>query len=112
MTEMSFKNIIQQWFKDEWGGSLLLPDGWYGRPFDNQHSLTSVEEMDETLIMVLDQKLRLRFDGLKAVQAKKGELTFGPFDRLHFEWESFGTDGKRGVKDYQVGEMKILKGSC
>ena len=108
---MNFTNTIQRWFKDEWGGSLLLPDGWYGRPYDNQHGLTSVEESGEILTIVLDQKLTLRFEGLKSVKAQKRELIFGPFDKLRFDWESFGTDGKRGTKEYQSGEVKILTGS-
>jgi hypothetical protein len=107
---MSFTNTIQRWFKDEWGGSLFLPDGWYGRPYDNQHSLTSVEESTDTLIVILDRKLTLRFEGLKSVEAEKRELTFGPFEKLRFDWESFGTDGKRGTKEYQTGEVKILTG--
>lgn len=107
---MNFTNTIQRWFKDEWGGSLLLPDGWYGRPYDNQHALTSVEESGETLTIVLDQKLMLRFEGLKSVKAQKRELIFGPFEKLRFDWESFSTDGKRGSKEYQAGEVKILTG--
>jgi hypothetical protein len=107
---MSFKNTIQRWFKDEWGGSLLLPDGWYGRPYDNQHSLTSVDELRDTLTVILDRKLTLRFEGLKSVKAEKRELTFGPFEKLCFDWESFGTDGKRGTKEYQTGEVKIVTG--
>src|ERR1051325_7614119 len=82
---MSFTNTIQCWFKDEYGGSLLLPDGWYGRPYDNQHALTSVEESGETLTIVLDGKLRLRLDGLKGVKGQKRELTFGPFEKLCFD---------------------------
>lgn len=107
---MNFTNTIQDWFKAEWGGSLFLPDGWYGRPYDNQHALTSVEESGETLTIVLDRKLTLRFKSLKSVKAQKGELAFGPFENLRFDWESFGADGKRGTKEYQGGEVKILTG--
>ena len=107
---MNFTNTIQHWFKDEFGGSLLLPDGWYGRPYDNQHALTSIQESGETLTIVLDQKLTLRFEGLKSVKAQKRELIFGPFEKLHFDWESFGTEGKRGTKEYQGGEVRILTG--
>ncbi len=107
---MSFTNTVQQWFKDEWGGSLFLPDGWYGRPYDNQHALTSVEESGSALTIVLDRKLTLHFEGLKSVKAQKRELTFGPFEKLRFDWESFGTDGGHGTKEYQGGEVKILTG--
>jgi hypothetical protein len=105
---MSFANTVQNWFKTEWGGSLLLPDGWYGRPYDNQHALTSVKETGEALTVVLDQKLRLHFEGLKSVEARKTELVFGPFDSLRFDWETYGTDIKRGTKEYRTGEAKIV----
>jgi len=107
---MSFTNAVQQWFKDEWGGSLFLPDGWYGRPYDNQHALTFVEEAGSVLTIVLDRRLTLRFEGLKSVRAQRRELTFGPFEALRFDWESFGTDGGHGTKEYQGGEVKILSG--
>jgi hypothetical protein len=107
---MSFTSTVQQWFKDEWGGSLFLPDGWYGRPYDNQHALTSIEESGSTLTIVLDRKLTLRFEGLKSVKAQKRELTFGPFEKLRFDWEGFGTGGGHGTKEYQDGEVKILTG--
>jgi hypothetical protein len=79
---MRFADIIQKWFKDEWGGSLVLPDGWYGRPYDNQHSLTSIDELGEALTLVLDQKLTLRFENLNSVEVRNRELVFGPFDKL------------------------------
>lgn len=105
---MKLANVVQQWFDEEQGGSLVLPDGWYGRPFDNQHALTSLVESELALTLVLDRKLTLRFVGLKSVEAKKGQLSFGPFEKLYFDWESFGTDGKRGAKEYQKGEVKIV----
>jgi hypothetical protein len=105
---MRFTNIIQQWFKDEWGGSLMLPDGWFGRPYDNQHALTSVDESGDALTLVLDKKLTLHFEGLKSVEKRNRELVFGPFDTLRFEWKSFGNDGASGVKEYQDGEAKII----
>lgn len=105
---MSFTKTVQRWFRDEWGGSLLLPDGWYGRPYDNQHALTLVDEAGENLTVVLDGKLRLRFEGLKLVEARKGELVFGPFAKLRFDWEGFGDGINHGTKEYTAGEAKIV----
>jgi len=106
---MRFTNIIQQWFKDEWGGSLMLPDGWYGRPYDSQHALTSIDELDDVLTLVLSKKLTLRFNGLKLVTNRDHNLVFGPFDTLRFEWEGFGNDGTQGFKEYRMGEAKIMR---
>ena len=107
---MPFSNVIQRWFKEEWGGSLHLPDGWYGRPHDNQHALTSIDESGDALIFVLDRKLTLHFDGLESVDAQRRELILGPFKKLRFQWVSFGTDGERGTKEYQTGEVRIISG--
>ncbi len=108
---MNFVDVIKRWFETEWGGSLLLPDGWYGRPYDNQHALTSVEESDERLVIILDRKLILRFEGLKAVKTEKHTLVLGPFEKLSFDSESLNTDGKLVTKEYQTGEVRILTGS-
>jgi len=105
---MRFTEIVQKWFKDEWGGSLVLPDGWYGRPYDNQHALTSIDELGEALTLILDQKLTLRFENLKSVEVRDRELIFGPFDQLCFQWEAYGSGGQHGAKEYQAGEVKIV----
>jgi len=106
---MSFTSIVQRWFDVEKGGGLFLPDGWYGHPYNNQLSLASVEESKDTFTIVLDQKLTLRFEGLKSIIAQTNQLTLGPFEKLHFEWEDIGT-GRRGSKEYQDGGVEILTG--
>jgi hypothetical protein len=105
---MRYTDIIQKWFRDEWGGSLVLPDGWYGRPYDNQHGMTSIHESGDALTVTLDQKLTLHFEGLKSVRVRKRELVFGPFDKLRFEWEAYGASGEHGVKEYRAGEARIV----
>lgn len=104
---MTFSTTIQQWFDTEWGGSMVLPDGWFGRPYDNQHSLTSVTESGDELTLVLDEILHLRFVGLKSVRIEGHELIFGPFKELRFEWTPYG-GGKLTTKDYRDGEVKIV----
>lgn len=105
---MQFAHIINQWFEDELGGSLVLPDGWYGRPYDNQHVATSVIESSDSLTLVLDQKITLHFEGLKLVEVRNRELVIGPFDRLHFEWIAYGNSGEHGTRDYGNGQVKIV----
>src|SRR5687767_8920372 len=107
---MSFAHDIQSWFDKESGGSLFLPDGWYGRPYDNQHALTSVEESTNNVTMILDRKLILRFEGLKSVKATRNELTIGPFKLLRFESEGFGMGSAHSIKEYKAGEVKIFAG--
>ena len=105
---MNFTTTVQNWFKNAWGGSLLLPDGWYGRPYDNQHALTSINEERSSLTIILDRKLTLHFEGLKSVEAQKGELVFRKFAKCRFEWESYGADANSGYKEYHAGEVRIV----
>ena len=102
---MFFTNIVQQWFKAQMGGSLHLPDGWYGRPYDNQHILTSIDEAGDDLLMALDHDLVLKFKGLQAVNSTTRELIFGPFSALRFEWVE---NGHRQAKEYGDGEVKVV----
>src|ERR1051326_3854472 len=46
LPDVHFAGRVQQWFKDEKSGYLMLPDGWYwhGRPFDNTYELTMIDE--------------------------------------------------------------------
>jgi hypothetical protein len=104
---MSFARDIEHWFGTEWGGSMVLPDGWFGRPYDNQHMLTSVTENDGEVTLVLDDILRLHFTGLKSVRANGHELILGPFEHLRFEWTPYG-GGRLTTKDYLSGEVKIV----
>jgi hypothetical protein len=108
---MQFKSIIENWFKNETGGSLFLPDGWYGRPYDNQHLLTYINETDDELTITLDGKLTLHFIGLRKVEAQKGELILNDFNTLRFDWETYGKNSKRGTKQYTEGPVKILVGA-
>jgi len=104
---MTYSTVIQQWFDAEWGGGMILPDGWFGRPFDNQHALSSVTERDNELTLVLDDNLSLHFEGLKSVRVKGRELILGPFEILQFGWTPYG-GGKLTTKDYRDGEVKII----
>jgi len=104
---MTFVSVINNWFDVEWGGSIVLPDGWFGRPYDNQHTLTSCEESEGKMLLVLDDNLRLTFSGLANVEIKGRNLVLGPFDNLIFEAIPYG-GGTPECKEYADGVVKII----
>lgn len=104
---MLYEQAIRQWFDKEGGGSLLLPDGWFGRPHDNVHSLTSIDEAKDVLIIVLDQgRITLQFERPKMVRVDNHDLIFSEFDKFCFEWKGIGTRG--GTKNYHEGEVRLV----
>ncbi|MDR7153237.1 hypothetical protein J2W40_000031 [Sphingobium xenophagum] len=104
---MSFSGAIESWFDKEWGGGLILPDGWFGRPHDSQHSLTSLAENGDSLTMILDGDITLQFKKLKMVSPSPEELLFRSFDSLRFEWQA-PDGGPQEAKEYTSGEVRIV----
>ena len=104
---MIFEGAIKDWFDKEWGGSLVLPDGWFGRPYDNQHSLTLCEESADKLSLALDEHLLLTFYGLSNVALEGRDLVIGPFERLSFEARPYG-GGATKNKEYNGGIVKLV----
>lgn len=99
---------VQRWFIEEKSGSLMLPDGWFGRPFDNQHELTSLVESNSDLTIILDGNLTLYFYGLESVETRKKELVFSRFHNLRFEWQDAGGSGEGHSAEFGAGEVKIV----
>ena len=99
---------ITAWFTETWGGGLVLPDGWFGRPYDNIHRLESVTEKEDGLVVVLDDgQLTLKFEGSPKIEATKSELVFSGFQRLTFDWKEYGSMEPHS-DEYGQGEVKIV----
>jgi hypothetical protein len=80
---MPVKTLVQSWFNAEFGGSLFLPDGWYRRPYDNQHMLTVIDESGDALSMTWGNRLTLRFNGPDAVtQLHENGVTISPLGSI------------------------------
>lgn len=103
-----FQTTVEVWFKREWGGSLLLPSGWFGRPHDNQHSLTSFSSQNGDYVLVLDEQLELYFHNLQRVEDKGAELCFSRFDKCDFIWKEFGSNANSHSESFEFGEIKII----
>jgi hypothetical protein len=103
---MSRAKQISEWFQRTGGGGLELPDGWFGRPFDNIHQLTAVDEHRSALIVELDEALLLVFDPNVRIVAGSDALTFGQVGKLVFRWKEYGTD-KVHLRTYDGGEVRL-----
>lgn len=100
---MSFETTIRKWFTIHVGGSLVLPDGWYGRPYDNQQTLVSISEEPRRLTLVLaSPSVSLSFEGLRSINEGIDEIVFASFDKLVFESENTGT------RVYSNGIVKVV----
>lgn len=103
---MSYLNTIQTWFLRECAGSIFLPDGWFGRPYDGLWSLVAVHESASMLILMLSWDTEFRFFDLKKVADGGNELIFSDFSKCEFCANR--QEGNQPII-YTSGSVKILK---
>lgn len=99
--------MIRGWFQRTSGGGLILPDGWFGRPYDNIHQLTTVTEDKDVLRIELDGQISLTFFGNVRIEDQGSELVIKGFSRLHFDWKEYGSDIPHACS-YDNGEVKFV----
>jgi len=106
--EMDIKETITCWFTCHGVAGLILPDGWFGEPFDGQFTLTSISQAANEIEMTLGKNLTLQFAGSPSVREEGDDLVLGRFDELRFTWIGFGTVNDRHCDVYQEGEVKLM----
>lgn len=68
-------NTVKNFFRNNRGVGLLLPDGWFGgRPMENQHDLTLIVERPKRLLIELDDQLLLSFSPTFHVELTTSKL--------------------------------------
>ncbi|KMK84645.1 hypothetical protein [Pectobacterium brasiliense] len=60
---MSVNELIKMWIAGKESFYFFLPDGPYGRPFDNQYAVKKVESADNDLVIQFEGDIVLSFTG-------------------------------------------------
>jgi hypothetical protein len=102
-------NKFESWNKKNEVFGLQLPDGWFGRPGDNQHRTTLILDRDNKLILELDNQLYLVFTKPLKIELSNNDLAISSFKQLVFDYQGYG-DMKAHSKVYQSGEVTLV--SC
>lgn len=93
---MTHMQKVRSWFSHNSGSGLVLPDGWFGRPYDNFHSLTET-----------DGQLSLTFYGPIDVCDTGNELVISGYSRLEFDWREYGSLARHS-DIYDGGEVRLV----
>lgn len=99
-------NEFESWNKKNGVFGLQLPDGWFGRPFDNQHRTTLTVDRDNKLILELDNQLYLVFTKPLKVEVSGNDLIISSFKQLIFDYQGYG-DMKAHTKVYNSGVVTL-----
>lgn len=94
---------VEGYFSKHRRASLVLPDGWYGRPFDSLFSLTRAEDTANGLRIEIEGGRQLIFQGdLNVVKT-----SFDKYPALKLEgFQSFSWKPHDGIsKDREYGNL-------
>ena len=108
MNVFSLDRRIKFFFLRRRSCGLKLPNGWFGRPYDNGLSLVEAEVRDDALIIEPDHPLRLIFHGIPTLESKANGLHLTNFDALVFEWKEVGGDQRPHREIYTSGEVYLV----
>ncbi|AWK41017.1 hypothetical protein GPY51_24025 [Photorhabdus laumondii subsp. laumondii] len=100
---MNTKEIVENWVKEKKSLYFFLPDGPYGRPFDNQYIIEKIEETSESFNIIFSNEIALRFLGKINITDEGYNLTISDFTKCIFEISS------RILKSYTEGQV-VLSG--
>ncbi len=101
-------DLIKEWFSGRQGGSLMLPNGWFGRPFDNFHRLYEVRADEHNLYLALDGgQLILSFEGPVQISVSNDELTLERFTRMVFNEKRYGPSISKTIH-FHSGVVRIV----
>ena len=104
---LELKTFILEWFQTANAGGLILPDGWFGQPYDNLHRLTYIETRPHKLLLELDDHLLLVFTNLTNARVEASELILSNFAQCIFDWQEYGSLSPHTTV-YKSGTVKLV----
>lgn len=98
---------IREFFGIVGYAGLILPSGWFGRPYDNLLQLSRSEASEGSLLIELDDQLLLTFDGQPVATSTNNGLRLGGFAVLHWDWTEFGSTVPHH-EEFVAGEVEFV----
>lgn len=95
--------------QNTWLG-LILPDGWFGRPFDNLLEGTMIRQTDGCVELTLSDWIRLSVAGPARTTIERSlrgdKAVISDFTEVLVQYVPIGTDEERSRK-YTAGEVTL-----
>lgn len=86
---------------------LILPNGWFGRPYDNLLQLTRSEASEGALVLELDGQLVLTFAGEPRLASSDRGLRLTGFASVAWDWTEFGSTASHH-EEFASGEVELV----
>ncbi|MCD1125190.1 hypothetical protein LPW36_03970 [Jinshanibacter sp. LJY008] len=98
---MNAKELIEKWINGKCSFYFFLPDGPYGRPFDNQYSIEEINIENDGLEIIFSDEIILQFKGQLSVINEGDNLLIHNFTECLFQVKNIC------VKKYDSGDVTL-----
>ena len=108
MTPAEMTTFVRRWFAEaEQALGPILPDGWFGRPYDNLYMLKDVQVAGDVLTVHLSEDTKLVFERLERVYLDDSDLVFDGFRTCALRWKDYGGEEAR-ERSYNTGQVRLV----
>jgi hypothetical protein len=101
------RHDLVRWFRRGVVAGLVLPTGWFGRPFDNAHELTWCEARKDRLLVELDGLLLLTATRQLGLEITGDELVVTA-EQVVFDQIEYGTP-KVHAEIFAPGSFRFIR---
>ncbi|MDF1698654.1 MAG: hypothetical protein P1U56_22570 [Saprospiraceae bacterium] len=107
MKKKYINKVLEDWNKEFPRFGIELPNGWFGRPYDNIHLLTYIIERDNKIILEVDKQLYLIFTKPIAIEINESTLIISDWEQFTFDRQVYG-DMTANCDVYKSGIVKLI----
>jgi hypothetical protein len=91
LTPDQIAELLRYWYRADRAAGVILPNGWFGRPYDNQHRLGWVMPMGRGLVVQLDEGLVIVISHPQHAVVEAGRFVIAGSSRVVFDREEYGS---------------------
>ena len=107
MNRKNRNTVIENWNSKFPRFGIELPNGWFGRPYDNIHFLTYYLERDNKIIIEVDKQLYLIFTKPITIDINESTLILSKWQQFTFDRQGYG-DMISNCDVYKSGVVKLI----
>lgn len=106
---MNYIETLTNWQINNPTFGLLLPNGWFGRPYDNCHEITWIEERKYRFLIEIDEQLLFIITKSNQFEiiTNNNDLIIRNFYRLTFDRLGYG-DLTAHTEIFDKGELTLI----
>ncbi len=98
---------VREFFGTKGQAGLVLPNGWFGRPYDNLYELNWSGVVEDQLVLKLDNEHSLTLAGPTIATVKPDNLLLSRFQSAKWDWVEYGST-KRNCDEFFEGEVAFM----